>query len=202
MRTSIFAAGLGAAMLAAAPAAATLINFDDVPTVFQESFVLAPGYQGFDWTNARALNAINQGEGYLAGMVSGPNVLFNIFGVEATVSSSTPFTLNSGYFTNAFFGDQNVIVTGFNGGTQVFSDSFAITRSSPTFRTFSNASITSFTFVGSNGSQVVIDDLTVNEATAPAVPEPASWLMMIVGFGAVGTVLRRRERTAAAMRFA
>jgi hypothetical protein len=32
----------------------------------------------------------------------------------------------------------------------------------------------------------------------PAVPEPATWAVMIVGFGAVGYVLRRRESLARA----
>ena len=30
-----------------------------------------------------------------------------------------------------------------------------------------------------------------------AVPEPASWAMMLVGFGAMGVALRRRAMTAA-----
>lgn len=32
--------------------------------------------------------------------------------------------------------------------------------------------------------------------TSPAVPEPSTWLMMILGFGAVGGVMRRRARRA------
>lgn len=32
-------------------------------------------------------------------------------------------------------------------------------------------------------------------ATGPAVPEPATWLMMIVGFGAIGAIMRRRKRS-------
>ena len=34
-------------------------------------------------------------------------------------------------------------------------------------------------------------------AGVPAVPEPASWVFLIAGFGAVGVTLRRRERLAA-----
>lgn len=41
-----------------------------------------------------------------------------------------------------------------------------------------------------NGSQ----DLTFS-ATITAVPEPASWMMMIVGFGMIGIGIRRRTRT-------
>ena len=39
-----------------------------------------------------------------------------------------------------------------------------------------------------------VDGLTATEATA-AVPEPASWAMMVGGFGLVGGALRRRART-------
>ena len=35
-------------------------------------------------------------------------------------------------------------------------------------------------------------------AQIPAVPEPATWAMMIVGFGAIGASLRRRRRAAGA----
>ena len=32
------------------------------------------------------------------------------------------------------------------------------------------------------------------DVTAPAVPEPASWALMIVGFGGIGLIARRRRR--------
>ena len=38
--------------------------------------------------------------------------------------------------------------------------------------------------------------LTSNNQTTGGVPEPATWAMMIVGFGAIGTTLRRRKVTA------
>lgn len=43
-----------------------------------------------------------------------------------------------------------------------------------------------------------VDILIGNNANlVMAVPEPATWSMMILGFGAVGSLLRRRRRTAA-----
>lgn len=39
-------------------------------------------------------------------------------------------------------------------------------------------------------------------AGPPAVPEPATWSMMIVGFGALGFALRRRTTVTARVRFA
>jgi len=37
----------------------------------------------------------------------------------------------------------------------------------------------------------VVDNLAISRT--PAIPEPASWAMLIVGFGTVGTALRRRK---------
>jgi len=42
---------------------------------------------------------------------------------------------------------------------------------------------------------IVLDNVTVTGTPAPTagVPEPASWALMILGFGAAGSVLRRRR---------
>jgi hypothetical protein len=59
--------------------------------------------------------------------------------------------------------------------------------------TFDQARLESFTyaFVGAQGLQ--LDDVVVDAAASAAVPEPATWAMMILGFGAAGSVLRRRR---------
>ncbi len=43
------------------------------------------------------------------------------------------------------------------------------------------------------GNQLVLDDISLN-----AVPEPATWGLMIVGFGVVGAAARRRRIAAVA----
>lgn len=54
---------------------------------------------------------------------------------------------------------------------------------------FTGTGITSATFSHVGGDWVFIDNLTYG---AGAVPEPASWAMMIIGFGLVGAASRRR----------
>ena len=39
---------------------------------------------------------------------------------------------------------------------------------------------------------------SVGALTAVGVPEPASWTLMIVGFGGMGAILRRRRQVQAA----
>ena len=48
------------------------------------------------------------------------------------------------------------------------------------------------TLIGSIGGGVPLSSLS---AQPGAVPEPATWLMMLIGFGAIGTALRRRCAT-------
>ena len=48
---------------------------------------------------------------------------------------------------------------------------------------------------GGVANQIVFDDVTFGSATPgdPTVPEPATWAMMIGGFGLVGGAMRRRQ---------
>lgn len=75
----------------------------------------------------------------------------------------------------------------------------------------SNAFITGFSFGAGSGfgsgfvgfldnvriNKATADDsVTINFEAAAAVPEPATWAMMMLGFGAMGGMLRRRKTTA------
>lgn len=53
----------------------------------------------------------------------------------------------------------------------------------------------------SSNSQLLLNFLNVN-ATPGGVPEPATWAMMLLGFGAMGVALRRRPTVSARVRFA
>lgn len=54
----------------------------------------------------------------------------------------------------------------------------------------------------SHGESMNIDAILDDVSVTAAVPEPATWAMMLVGFGAIGGTLRRRHKVAARVHFA
>jgi hypothetical protein len=50
--------------------------------------------------------------------------------------------------------------------------------------------------VGGNNTQIA--DFAPNNATLQAIPEPGTWALMLIGFGALGATLRRRRTAMAA----
>ncbi|KRB91583.1 hypothetical protein ASE22_06315 [Sphingomonas sp. Root720] len=56
--------------------------------------------------------------------------------------------------------------------------------------------------VQNGGGGFEFDNLTVGSAVVSTAPEPASWAMMLLGFGAIGATLRRRSRLGALPRSA
>jgi hypothetical protein len=86
----------------------------------------------------------------------------------------------------------------FNGATLLGQINFA--ASDPNYQTVSFTTggqfIDRFTFISTNGGTLNtgLDNISITTG----VPEPASWAMLIAGFGLVGAVARRRQRTAVA----
>ena len=91
-------------------------------------------------------------------------------------------TLTIGGGPGQLFENSN-ITTG-NVNWQKFTTSF-VAGSTSTKLLFTNSTPTSDNFAG-------LDDVSVS-----AVPEPAAWLMMILGFGVIGASLRSRSRKVA-----
>lgn len=71
--------------------------------------------------------------------------------------------------------------------------------------TFSGAVGTSGDRVGGAGNAAFFTNLTFTynyTAAVAAVPEPATWVMMLLGVGAIGFTMRRRQRISATSKFA
>jgi hypothetical protein len=124
------------------------------------------------------------------------------------------FTLLGGAsFTKAEFNLENgdtiidandlmITLTALGGGTSTFavnnptgSNIFDIIA--PTGQSYTQAS-----FSTTNGGFVDFKQLRLVLATPSGVPEPATWAMMLLGFGGIGMAMRRSRRSGALMQVA
>lgn len=151
------------------------VAFDDVA----DAFLLSANFAGAITPTAPGFYVIgvNTGTGPLHpfGPVGQPNVLFNQFMV---IQKTGVATLGANALTTSILGSNlSVIVplsllpsTGFTPGRYGFN-----------------------IWPRQAGGLSALADFAPNNATLAAVPEPASWAMMIAGFGLAGAVLRRRR---------
>jgi len=146
-----------------------LITFDDINTGTNgDVFPISNPYAALNWNNFGVISPATSGQclancGYFFGMVSSPNVAFNILGNPASSSSSTPFTLNSFYLTADENDGLNVSVTGLLNGAVVDTATFTLSSTSPTLATFNWANINEVGFSASGGT-------------------PHGWVLPIPGF--------------------
>lgn len=144
----------------------------------------------------------SSGCGPLCGIntTSGGRNFLSLFGGQATFNFATAINSFGAYIT----GLQTDIIVG---QTLTFSDGSSQTVGVPNsingggafigFTDFGK-SITSITYNASSsygGDIIAIDD--VRFGNGGGVPEPATWAMMILGFGAAGSMIRRRKAVVA-----
>ncbi len=133
---------------------------------------------------------IDSGGGYEGGFldtVNGPRVLTVTFD-----SLQSGF----GFDANRLMGDFTVNIFG-EGGSALGNFSYPSANGLTFFGFGSSAvDIRSATIAGTDGTfGFALDNFTFNTNTVtPAVPEPATWAMMLVGFGLVGSAMRRRQK--------
>jgi len=143
---------------------ATTLTFDEF--VGQDYIGFPNGYGGLNQQNFQILNPFQTGygnTGYGHGVVSGTGVLYNGGADPARIYvTSGTFDLNSGYFTSAW-NDQNITVAGYTGNHVLsYSQTSSIVTSGPTFLSFNYTGVNEVWFYSNGGSQMAIDNLTVN----------------------------------------
>ncbi len=195
---AIFSALIVAIANLATPAAAVVINFDEIgvantvyPFYTQAGFV-SQGYQFSGNTDVVDISA-SAPWSFSGPAYSGNYIALNDYGgaIVLTKSGGGIFDL-ANFFIKGWAGSSgNQTITASLGGNVVASLAYG---HSDQWRQVS----TNFTGVDSinfgNGGIYMLDDLST---AAGAVPEPATWLMLIIGFGLVG-VARRQQVLAAA----
>lgn len=159
---------------------------------------------------ARVGNVTEMGAFVATGIGDTSNVAFPFgAGVPAVPLSSFTIAFGSNVYTATntirFFTNNNVGLAGFNDTTTqdvldfssgVFLIYNAISNAGPIAGTGTFTSVLATNAGAFNWTTTPAGILTFRAVVgaAPAVPEPATWAMMLAGFGVLGSALRRRSR--------
>jgi hypothetical protein len=191
---------LAAVGIALAPAAASATDIDFGAVTSAASYVES----GYRFTSSGGLFNL---DGALAHGGTGPAAKITVSRVDGGL-----FTIGSidvaSQVGMMFAGNMDALFDFVLASGSVTSDYRVIDLGdTPTFTTiadFGTTQFRSFSIYSDRNSgtgQIKIDNLRVDAVGAP-VPEPATWALMIAGFGAVGAAMRRRAKVKATVRFA
>ena len=194
-----------ATFTAAAPATVLIENFEDSPLASRD--ISLPGYSGpgaeisfVPYDGSPGPNLVIASAGYTnfgAGLNPTTSTILTASGNEDFEGFLTSPTSALGF--NVFLNDSPYTVTFLNGvivlGTLTYDNPLVAGDNFGFAGITSDTPITSFRVTAVNGGVINtgVDNIVV-AASAP-VPEPATWAMMLLGFGAIGRVLRRGRRT-------
>lgn len=114
------------------------------------------------------------------------NGIADVTGGSFTFSS---FQGGNGSFNNT----PTFTVTGFLAGNQLYTVTYTGggAGSFPTFTNGNSTVVVDRVRFAVNGTSANLDNIVVN--AVPAVPEPATWFVMLVGFGVTGIAMRRKN---------
>jgi hypothetical protein len=195
---------LGLAMLLAgamaAPAAAAIVDFDDLSGMA----VLTGSYGGINWGGSWRHYDMVQAPYTPA---SGTQRIYRNYSVWGVGDADIPFTFASDVvFTGAFisgYASNPVTFLLFNNGGLVHTSAAQTPSATPVFAASGYTGLVDEVRV--RGRQIVtLDNISYllsgssgdggnDEPLGPGVPEPASWAMLIAGFGLIGAMMRRRR---------
>lgn len=196
MKHFILTAIAAFSLSSAAHASSVLVNFDGVPT----NDLVNGFYSG--GTSSSGATGPNLGVSFTGfqtttgfGETSPPNLAFNAGG---PAFANTTFGFTGFSFTAGFFQPGTVNVFSGAGGTGTLLGSLSGLLGDPNafqLQTIRFSGIgRSVTFVGTDATLGVDDFNFTLAGGGGGVPEPATWAMMLIGFGVVGASMRRRQK--------
>jgi hypothetical protein len=200
----LLAASLGVATLAATPASAAVDvcagSGQQCAPQTNTNVLLTSG------SNLTTVNAsFNGGGATLGGTFTSTTDRLNADASgQAVVTATTgllnnlTFMVSGSTFTVATFnliGDGSVTIFGTAVDGTAFSEAFTLGNGSNFFGIVANEGdvLTGFTINSTAGFQDLRQLRLGGVSVATAVPEPGTWAMMLIGFGAIGASMRRRR---------
>lgn len=172
----------GLLTLAAVPAYATVIL-----GTLQFGAPAGPNY--FDPANGY----VPAGYGNAAGtsVAVGPGVEFGF--LDGANQDTADFTATSLTITDLSFSSASPFYMTFTSDTAGFFDNLVVGLD--TFGSTYSVNGNTFSFMSPGTNSPGTQTATFTFGGRGAVPEPATWAMMLIGFGAVGASMRRRKTT-------
>lgn len=191
IRRIVLAAGVAGALCAAPVQAAYVINF-----VETDGNVVATGGGSLD---VSALMGPFPTTGIVGVNPNFPSVLIGPTpsgSVDIYNGGAGPISWGSGIFTAADSGSSNLIGASYDPSVgpmvvpagYISGSDLGTSTAIQTGATFASLGLDPGTYV----SIWAADSFTVNVIARPAVPDPATWALLLLGFGAIGHALRRR----------
>jgi hypothetical protein len=179
---------------AAQPGSNVLLNTGDTGTSVQGTLNNAPGTVTLTSTESLSLPANG------AARVTATDGILNnplTFSFDDGLISALEFNINA--LTN---GDVFFTFAGGDSDGQV-TTLYDLASNGENFFNAFNGTFKSVTMTFANGATVQdVRQFRINAAPTAAVPEPATWAMMLLGFGAIGFGMRRRRSDTVRVRFA
>jgi hypothetical protein len=191
------AAGLGALVLALPASAASTITFNEFTTRVGNNGIgtrFESGGFSFDYTGSsqfwvfgNSLNADRGGATIRAGD-RGVTTVRKLDGARFDLLSLDFADQNN-------WGQSGAVEFTFFDGTDVTTDTFTLDNLVGLETAFFNrTNLVWFSFHATQLTSPQFDNMTWAESAVSAVPEPASWALMITGFAGAGIAIRNRRR--------
>ncbi|HEY0550670.1 MAG TPA: hypothetical protein VGF13_13780, partial [Verrucomicrobiae bacterium] len=161
-----------AIQFASSAAQAQTITFDDlVPNTPGDNWALITnGYAGLQWNNFGVLNGAIRpaAEGYHNGTVSASNVAFNIGGSPASISSATPFNIESAYLAESAANAMQLRIQGWAGANLVYNNTYSLSTTGAALIHLGYTGVDRVTFTPPPNQWLVLDNLTLSAADTNA----------------------------------
>lgn len=200
MKAFLSVTAVAASMLAAMPASAAVIGFDDIIS-YEGSTGISNGYAGLNWQNFHVIHrTYHPDSGYDHGTVSGDYVAYNAHANPASISAiNGTFSFDGAWFTAAWISSLAIQIEGFTDDDDVadYSATFIVNDMTPLFFEAGWSGLQRLTFTATEPGTpyrdwFAMDDLRINEGPRTEVPEPLT--IGLLGMGLLGVAGARRRK--------